>query len=172
MNLQSKPYEDMLLIIKSNTHCFSLLTSLIRRPLRSRQASLLFVLSICAPMALSIEPNPIKINTNHYLIIILFVQENWWTRLGISESQVSNIYTDNQLSIWSWPWKWFDCHILEMTPIPQYININDLQFWKSTSHHLTSPWKDLNLSVDLVQWVVVVFIIWIGKKPTFYLQQL
>lgn len=74
MNLQSKPYEDMLLIIKSNTHCFSLLTSLIRRPLRSRQASLLFVLSICAPMALSIEPNPI--NTNHYLIIILFVQEN------------------------------------------------------------------------------------------------
>ena len=43
-----------------NTHCFSLLTSLILRPLRSRQASLLLVLSIWAPMALSMEPNPIR----------------------------------------------------------------------------------------------------------------
>ena len=43
-----------------NTHCFSLLTSLILRPLRSRQASLLLVLSIWAPMALSMEPNPIS----------------------------------------------------------------------------------------------------------------
>lgn len=73
MYLHRKLYEDILLFIKSNTHCFSLLTSLIRRPLRSRQASLLFVLSICAPMALSIEPNPIKINTNQYLISILYV---------------------------------------------------------------------------------------------------
>lgn len=95
MYLHRKLYEDIMFFIKSNTHCFSLLTSLIRRPLRSRQASLLFVLSICAPMALSIEPNPIKINTNQYLILILYVLRKLMDKTGVPESQVRNILITN-----------------------------------------------------------------------------
>ena len=47
------------------THFCSLLTSLILRPLRSLQASLFVVFSICAPRALSMEPKPEMNNNTH-----------------------------------------------------------------------------------------------------------